>query len=196
MSDTSPQRKAPEHGNKDIPPYPRTVGGLILWVVIAAAMLGTISFSIYRSGQRFKMDSRRWATQEARTTIVRLHAAEEAYRSRHGVYLATTTRGEDDLYPAPGPEPRRRPFQPLVDELPAWSILMPAMPLKRHYCGYVIVTGPAGSLANAGPRGKKLFAKGAPSKPWYYIRARCIQRRDKILIFESTSESDRIFFQE
>ncbi len=196
MSDTSPQRSKPDPDPKVIAPYPRTVGGLILWVGIAAAMLGTISFSIHRSGQRFKKESRQWAEQEARATIAKLHLAEAADRSQHGVYLATTSRGEDDLYPARGPEPRRRRFQPLVDELPAWTVLMPAMPLKRLFCGYVIVTGPAGSLANAGPRGKVLFANGPPSKPWYYIRARCIQNRDKILIFESTSESDRIFFQE
>jgi hypothetical protein len=193
MSDTSVQPGAPDKGRKDLPPFPRTAGGVVLWVFIAAAMLGTISFSICRSGQRFKGDSRRWAEQEARTTIAKLHLAEEAYRSRHGVYLATTTRGEGDLYPAPGPEPRRRFFQPMLDDHVGWSVLTPAMPEKRLFCGYVVVAGPAGSLANAGPRGKKLFDNRPPPKPWYYIRAQCIQRRDKILIFESTSKSDRIF---
>lgn len=196
MSGTTTQRSDPDKRKTPLPPYPRTIGGLVFWIGIAAAMLGTISFSIHRSGQRFKRESLRWAEQEARATIAKLHVAEAAYRGKHGVYLATTSRGEDDLYPAPGPEPRRRLFQPLVDGRQAWTLLMSAMPRKRLFCGYVIVAGPAGNLANAGPRGKALFANRPPSQPWYYIRARCIHRRDKILNFESTSESDRIVFSQ
>jgi len=196
MTDTSTKPKVPSKDSKDLPPYPRTAGGVVVWIVIAAAMLGAISLSIYRSGQLFKGDAHRWAEKEARTTIAKLRLAEEAYRSKHGVYLATTSRDENDLYPARGPEPHRRFFQPMLDDRVGWTVLTGAMPEKRLFCGYVIVTGPAGSLAKAGPRGKALFGNRPPSKPWYYIRARCIQRRDKILIFESTSESDRIFFHQ
>jgi hypothetical protein len=166
------------------------------WIGIAATLLGSVCLLVYRNGKHYQAEARRWAEQEARASIAKLRTAEEAYRAEHGAYLATTTRGEDDFYPAPGPEPRRRLFQPRKDRRPPWALLSPAMPHKRLLCGYVVVAGPAGSLAEAGPRGRALFDHRPPSGPWYYIRARCIQGAGKVLTFESTSASTRILFRE
>jgi len=165
-------------------------------VGLAVLLLSLVNLDVYRKGKRFKIKSRQWAQQEARTTIAKLRVQQEAYRAEHGVYLGTTTEGEDDLYPAPGSEPQRRRFQPRIDHRAAWAILAPAMPKTQMWCGYVIVAGPAGSLAPAGPRGKSLFANRAPSVPWYYIRAQCIQGEGKVLVYETTSASDQLISRE
>jgi len=195
MSDTNDQRDGSERSETSPPPYPRTVGGVVVWIGVAVALLGYVGFSVYRKAKRFEGVARRGAEREARVTIARLRAAQTTYRSEHGVYLATTSRGENDFYPAPAPEPKRRRFQPRIDRRPGWAVLAPAMPRERLYCGYVIVAGPAGSLARAGPHGRGLFANRPPSTPWYYIRARCIQGAGRVLVFESTSASERIVLQ-
>ena len=196
MSAPPTEQDEPRRSGDSPKPYPRTVGGFFVWIGVAVLFSGLVALDVYRKARRFKGKSHQWAVTEARATIPKLRARQETYRAKHGTYLSTTSKGEDDFYPAPGPEPQRRPFQPSIDERPAWAKLSPAMPKKVMWCGYVIVAGPAGSLAKAGPRGKALFANRPPPDPWYYIRARCIQGAGKVLLFESTSTSKQIVLSE
>lgn len=194
MSDSDTQRTdaTPKKAPK---PYPRTVWGLLLWFGIALALIGYVSYRVYEASQRFKKASGPTTKREAHTTLGKLRAAEAAYRADHGVYLATTSHGEKDFYPAPGPEPQRRKFQPHKDGRPGWTRLAAAMPRGLMYCGYVVVAGPAGSLAKAGPRGRALLGNRPPATPWYYILTECIQGEGKVLRFATTSTSDKITLQ-
>ncbi len=197
MSESNNAQDTPEKKGAATPAYPRSWVGWVVWIGFATALMLYVSlWSVYRSAKRFKIESRKTAVTEARTTIAKLHKAQEAYRAKHGVYLATTLKGEGDFYPAPDPEPRRRRFLPRTDGRTAWAQLRSAMPKVRMYCGYVIVAGPAGSLAKAGPRGKALFDNRPPKAPWFYVRAECIQGEGKILHFESSSASKKILLRE
>jgi hypothetical protein len=195
MSDTPTEQDKPRRSGAPSKPYPRTVGGFLVWIGVAVLFSGLVALDVYRKARRFKGKSHQWAVAEARATIPQLRARQETYRAKHGVYLSTITRGEDDFYPARGSEPQRRRFQPLIDQRPAWALLTSAMPKTQLWCGYVIVAGPGGSLAKAGPRGKTLFGNRPPPNPWYYIRARCIQGEGKVLKFESTSTSKWVVFR-
>ena len=148
----------------------------LLIVVTIIGVLAVVAGTAYRKYS----DSGR--TAEVYAMFGEFRAKEEAYRAETSRYVTTTAVGETDYYPAllaTGLEPKAKFWGPPNATPPAsWTTLGINPGKTQLYCGYVAVSGPAGSWgAFAGPMGEKFRNSGAigppPATPWWYVNASC-----------------------
>ncbi len=150
----------------------RTRAFTLVELMIVVAIIGVLAVVAGTAYRRY-MDAGRVA--EVNAMIGEFRMKEEAYKAEAGQYLATTTTGETDFYPAllASGEPKLKFWQPL----PAgsnWSALGISATRQQLYCGYVVVAGPGGSWPSiAGTRGEALWNNTAPTTPFWYINASC-----------------------
>ena len=161
----------------------------VLIVVAIFGILAAVAIIAYRS---YVAKARK---SEVFSMIAAIKSAQEAYKAERSHYVSTGT-SEQDYYPQLGSnEPTLKVWNPASDGRAAWRDLSVSVPKDKLYCGYVVISGVAGSLQGAGPRGQTLFDNKAPNRPWYYIRAECdFDGKGKPnATFETTFDSEIVY---
>jgi prepilin-type N-terminal cleavage/methylation domain-containing protein len=143
-------------------------------VVVIIALLAAIAIPSFKK----YLDSGRAA--EAAAMLGELRNREEAYRAEFGSYLATGT-SETNVFPAVGAtcaEPCAKAATTGAGAtVPAqWTTLGVNTQKSSLYCGYVVITGAAGT-APTGTLGQNQLGTANINNPWWYAVAICDNNR-------------------
>jgi prepilin-type N-terminal cleavage/methylation domain-containing protein len=150
-------------------------------VVVIIGVLAAIAIPTFRK----YMDSGRAA--EAMAMLGEIRNREEAYRAEFGTYLNTNTSAESSIFPAVGTCSQAGAVEPCVKSA-SQSALPPATPpagwsalginpqKNQLYCGYVAISGAAGT-APTGTIGLQQLGSANLSSPWWYAIAICDNNR-------------------
>ncbi len=191
LPDTAERSTDPPTPARVYDPAAPTWGKRLGWIAFALFLLAANFLWVWTCSSQASERLQRKMKAEAFQMIAAIREAEEAHRKEASSYLSSS-EDENDFYPPPVNEPTAQGFTPKRDKQQLWTRLEVKPPSEKLYCGYVVISGPAGSLMAAGPRGRALLGNPAPSKPWYYIRAHCSFGGGRRLLFETTSLSGKI----
>jgi prepilin-type N-terminal cleavage/methylation domain-containing protein len=154
-------------------------GFTLVELMIVVAIVGVLAV-VAGTAYRKYMDAGR--TAEVYAVMGEFRGKEEAYRAESSTYVSTTAIGETDFYPAllaTGLEPKAKFWNIVGTTPPGWTTLGINPGKTQLFCGYVAVSGQAGSWgALAGSLGQQLWNSGAangppPTTPWWYVNASC-----------------------
>ncbi|MFH2007842.1 MAG: hypothetical protein ABI333_14765 [bacterium] len=192
LSDSAEQLTEPPLPPRHYAPAAPTWGKRLAWIAFAVFLLTVNFLWVWTCSSRASRRLQRQMKAEAHQMIAAIREAEEAHLREASGYLSSSERDEDDFYPPPLAEPTPQSFTPKRDHQRRWGALGVKPPSDKLYCGYVVISGPAGNLTAAGRRGRALLGAPAPDRPWYYIRAHCSVGGGTRLLFETTSLSKKI----
>lgn len=151
----------------------RSRGFTLVELMIVVAIISVLAVVAGTAYRRY-MDAGRSA--EVYATMGEFRNKEEAYRAEFSQYAST---GPDEsvtsFYPVllgKGVEPHPKTVAPLPA---AWTTLGINPGRSQLYCGYVAISGAAGTMVT-GARGSLVFsqyASSTPTTPWWYVVATC-----------------------
>jgi prepilin-type N-terminal cleavage/methylation domain-containing protein len=177
----------------------RQIGFTLIELMIVVTIIGVLAVV---AGTAFRRYSASGRAAEAMSMIGEFKIKEEAYRAENNAYISTDAT-EGTLTPALGscaePCPKLLPARPWTTApMLYWAQLGINPGRAQLYCGYVVIAGLANAWGTAGTDGKNAFGNVAPNAPWFYIEAKCDNKRDDIThdtTYTATNSSSTVITQ-